>query len=258
MNHFTVKGSISDIDISTGDEIEELAKCFNSMANNLKTYDDRQKAFLQNTSHELKTPLMSIQGYAEAIKDGVVQGAEVEPSLDIIIEESQRLKQVVEDIIYLTRLENFEDRFNFTRTNMKEIIAQAIQTIKPLMEEKNISINIGTGINFIGNFDKEKLIRAFINVLGNCTRYARSSILIQGKEIYGGVEIYIQDDGPGFKVGEADKIFDRFYKGDSGGTGLGLAIGQNIIVGHGGSIAAFNNNSGGAVFKIFIPCTGQI
>ena len=253
MNLFSLKGPLPPLDIPPGDEIGELAHCFNNMADKLKFYDERQKDFLQNTSHELKTPLMSIQGYAEAIKDGVVQGEELQPCLDIIIDECQRLKRVVEDFIYLTRLESIEENFKFTLTNLGEIVTQAVQVIKPLAIERDILIDSNAELDFTGNFDKEKLARAFINILGNCVRYAHARVSIQSCRTDRGTEIYIQDDGPGFNDNEAEKIFDRFYKGDKGDIGLGLAISRSIISGHGGSITANNRGAGGAVFKIFIP-----
>lgn len=253
MNRFSVNRPILLLNIPPGDEIGELAHCFDNMANKLQLYDQRQKDFLQNTSHELKTPLMSIQGYAEAIKDGVVEGEEVDQSLDIIINECQRLKRVVENFIYLTRLESMEENFNFTPGNLQDIINQVLQIIKPLAEEKNILLESGAELDFDSNFDQEKLARAFINILGNCIRYARGKVSIKGDRTPTGIEIYIKDDGPGFKGNEAAKIFERFYKGENGDTGLGLAISRNIITGHGGAITADNSPEGGALFKVFIP-----
>ncbi|MDK2823894.1 MAG: hypothetical protein PWQ67_489 [Clostridia bacterium] len=253
MTGFSPKNSPVPLKIKTGDEIEELAICFNKMVNKLKSYDDQQKKFLQNTSHELKTPLMSIQGYAEAIKDGVVEGKEMEESLAIIIEESQRLKKVVEEIIYLTKLENVEDIFNFEEGNIGEVIRKAIKSVKPLLDEKNIQINLKGNFDYLGKFDSEKIKRAFINILGNCVRYAKSTIIIEVTRAGNNLEIFIKDDGPGFKDGEEKRIFDRFYKGNKGGTGLGLAITKAIIEGHQGMIEAFNNSSYGAGFKIHLP-----
>jgi signal transduction histidine kinase len=196
---------------------------------------------------------MSIQGYAEAIKDGVVEGKEMEESLAIIIEESQRLKKVVEEIIYLTKLENVEDIFNFEEGNIGEVIRKAIKSVKPLLDEKNIQINLKGNFDYLGKFDSEKIKRAFINILGNCVRYAKSTIIIEVTRAGNNLEIFIKDDGPGFKDGEEKRIFDRFYKGNKGGTGLGLAITKAIIEGHQGMIEAFNNSSYGAGFKIHLP-----
>lgn len=253
MNNFSVKGPIPELGIQTGDEIGELAQCFSSMASKLKAYDEVQKIFLQNTSHELKTPLMSIQGYAEAIKDGIVEGEEIERSLDIIIEESQRLKRVVEEIIYLTRLENVNDNFSFKWANLGEIVEKSIRSLSQMAQEWEIDIRVEGDFNLDSYCDEEKLERVFINIISNGFRYAHSSISINCAVINGKTEITIADDGVGFKTGEESQIFDRFYRGEHGGTGIGLAIARAIIEGHQGSIEAYNGEYGGAVFKIQLP-----
>jgi len=242
-----------ELQINTGDEIEELATSFNQMARKLKQYDIMQKKFLQNASHELKTPLMAIQGNVEAIKEGVVEGNEVQESLDIIIEESQRLKKVVEEIIYLTKLENADDAFSYETVDLEEIVKGAVKTLKPLADQKGLMIHMENQWNVTGRWDKEKMKRAFINILGNSIRYGKKHIYMENRIMEDSIEIDIIDDGDGLKAGEESKIFDRFYKGDKGGTGIGLAITKAIIEGHQGKISAYNHSTYGAVFHIVLP-----
>lgn len=253
MTNFSLKGSTPELTISTGDEIEELAACFSDMTKKLKSYDMQQKKFLQNTSHELKTPLMSIQGYAEAIKDGVVEGEEMQESLDIIIKESKRLKRTVEEMIYLIKLDNVEETFCFEAACIQDIINEALRTIRPLADAKNIAIKVEGDCGYKGSFDTEKLVRAFINILGNAVRYAEKEIKISCKAHDAYFEIVIEDDGLGFQDGEENKVFERFYKGEKGGTGIGLAITKAIVNGHGGSIHAYNVEPRGAAFRIMMP-----
>lgn len=253
MSNFSVKDHQDHLDIKTGDEIEELAKCFSSMINRIKGYDAQQKKFLQNTSHELKTPLMSIQGYAEAIKDGIVEGKEIHESLEIIVEESQKLKKIVDELIYLVKLDHIDETFHFQKIMIQEIIEQAIKSIKPLADSKNIEIMMDGDWHAEGNYDKEKLERAMINILGNAVRYAEKTISISCSVLNKHIEITIHDDGMGFKAGEEEKIFERFYKGINGNTGLGLPITKAIIEGHKGHIRAYNHTPKGAVFQITLP-----
>lgn len=253
MQSFSVLRPLPELNVCTGDEIEELADCFQEMASNLQAYDESQRIFLQNTSHELKTPLTSIQGYAEAIKDGVVEGPEVEESLDIIISESQRLKRIVEEIIYLTRLENVEDQFRLEEGDLLPVLQQVLRTLKPLAGERGVNLKMQNEVEIRGAFDAEKMERAFINVIGNCVRFARSMVAVGIVNKGSGYLIEVIDDGPGFKPGEEKHVFDRFYRGDPGGTGLGLAISQVIIAGHQGNITATNRPEGGALFQIFLP-----
>ncbi len=253
MINFSIDNFHEYPDINTGDEIEELDKSFKEMAERIKRYNKQQKIFLQNTSHELKTPLMSIQGYAEAIKDGVVEGKELEESLNIIIEESQRLKKTVDEIIYLVKIENVEENFNFEEVDLSEIIFKSIKTIKSLADEKNINIDVQIEKECIVKIDSEKMMRALVNILGNCIRYAENKISINARYKYEKIEIIIKDDGEGFKDGEENKIFERFYKGRNGSTGIGLAITKAIIERHNGNVYAYNGTPKGAVFKIELP-----
>lgn len=253
MTHFSFSGDSHKPMIHTRDEIEELAECFNDLAQKLRNYDVQQKRFLQNTSHELKTPLMSIQGYAEAIKDGVVEGPEMLESLDVIIDESKRLKKIVEEMVYLIKLDNVEETFDFQEACLGDIIAQSVKSVKALADAKGIYIKVNGDQSLKGSFDSEKLIRAFINILSNGVRYAESEIQIDCSIGSHDIEIIIRDDGKGFAEGEEKKVFERFYKGEKGITGIGLAITKAIVEGHNGKIEAYNSSSKGAIFKIVLP-----
>lgn len=253
MTNFSFKDNQQELKIETGDEIEELAECFSAMVQKLKRYDVQQKRFLQNTSHELKTPLMSIQGYAEAIKDGIVEGNEMQEGLDVIIDESKRLKKIIDEMIYLTRLDNVEETFHFEMVSIQEVIEQSIKSVKSLANAGGINLKAEGDCTCEGNFDKEKLSRAIINILSNGIRYAENEITINWKAYDNYLEINIIDDGKGFQNGEENKVFERFYKGEKGGTGIGLAITKAILTGHNGQIEAFNAIPKGAAFKIILP-----
>ncbi len=253
IKNFSIKSS-KKVNIKTGDEIEEISECFNELTDKLKAYNDQQVQFLQNTSHELKTPLMSIQGYAEALKDGILDEDESKESFNIIISECQRLKKVVNEIIYLTKLESLQENYKFEDIKIEDAVLDAVKSVKSLADEKGITINFKSEISITAKLDKDKIKQAVINILGNCIRYADKTvdIIIAGRCSF--VDIKIMDDGPGFEEGEEEKIFNRFYKGENGGSGIGLPIAKAIIDSHKGNINAFNNqNKRGAVFIITIP-----
>jgi len=241
------------IDIRTGDEIEDLANSFSQMSDKIRAYDERQRQFLQNVSHELKTPLMSIQGNAEGIKEGIIDQEDVNESLDIIINESQKLKNTINEIILLTKLENIDENYIFTICNINDIINNSINNIKIIATNENINIYYNK-VDYLLNLDGEKMIRALNNILINCIRYAQNFIKIEvATNDNGFILIRVIDDGSGFLNGEENKVFDRFYKGKNGQTGLGLSITKAIIEGHNGEIKAYNNSPKGAVFEIYIP-----
>lgn len=253
MTNFSLHNFPDDFILKTGDEIEELSVCFSSLVNKLKEYDKQQKIFLQNASHELKTPLMSIQGYADAIKEGVVEGEEINESLDIIVDQCVRMKKTIEEITYLTKLENADEIFNFEDINMKHIILPLIKEIKPLAEEKRINIKIVGNLDFQCSLDEYKIKRALLNIVSNGIRYAKEEIIIEFVERETNYDVIIKDDGLGFEPGEESVIFDRFYTGEGGNTGLGLSITKAIIQGHKGKITAKNKEHSGALFKIILP-----
>ncbi|HEY9062553.1 MAG TPA: HAMP domain-containing sensor histidine kinase [Pseudobacteroides sp.] len=238
------------IHMPVDDELQEFVSNINTMSDKLESYDKAQKTFLQNASHEFRTPLMSIQSYAEGIKYDVV---EKNNASDIIIDETKRMTHLVEDLLYLSRLDTIEENYRFESLDFNELIYSCIERMNGIAIKSSINIisNISTG-NSVINGDFEKLSRAFTNIMGNCIRYAKSTIYVSSKLVGGNtIEIMISDDGPGIDQNELPYIFDRFYKGKKGHFGLGLAISKNVIEKHKGTISAKSSNNG-AVFKVVL------
>ncbi len=237
--------------INTGDELEELADAFNEMSGQLAEYDRSQKEFFRNASHELKTPLMSVQGYAEAIKDGIIPDKEKEQSLQLIIRESKRMKALVEEFVYLSKMETLKENYTFKRMNLADTVLEAVHSVHSLALEKGIAIDTEVAKNGITvNGDPEKIHRLLLNILSNAVRCAHTFVRL---ELHKNAKIIISDDGIGFKEEETEIVFEPFYKGENGGSGLGLAISRAIVENHGGTINAGNNPSGGACITINLP-----
>lgn len=245
----------TDLDIHTGDELEELAKSFSNMANKLKQNNEQQIKMLQNMSHALKTPLMAIQGHTEAIIEGIVVGNEVRESLETIKQESQHLKKTIENIIYLYRMENVKESFHFETADLRTVIDNAIGNVKLTATKKGITIEVNCTDYCEGLFDGEKLEEAFVNILSNCIRYAETHIKINCVKENNIIFITIEDDGTGFKNNEDKLVFDRYYKGEKGNSGIGLDITRAIVEGHNGSISVRNGSDKGAVFEIKLLAT---
>nr|WP_284703729.1 HAMP domain-containing sensor histidine kinase [Clostridium swellfunianum] len=209
------------------------------------------KTFLQNSSHELRTPLMSIQGYAEGIKYGVVENKD--KAVEIIIDESKRLSSLVEDLLYLSKIDTMQENLNIEAVNAENFLRSCIERIRgiALYENRNIRLHIDNSDSVL-NIDEEKFSRSILNILANSLRYAKENI-----DIFFSIEdsysvIKILDDGSGLEEEDIPRIFDRFYKGKGGKYGLGLAIAKTIVEKHKGSITAENNPQGGAYFKIIL------
>lgn len=236
------------IDINTGDELQELGDTINDLARKLKDYDLAQKRFFQNVSHELKTPLMSIQGYAEGIKDGVFK----EDGIEVILNETTRMRKLVNDIIYLSKLETAND-FNFAETDINEIIRKSVEKFEGAAKLRNIEIEMKLDGPGQIRGDEEKLLQAVANLLSNAVKYARSKICVLKEVKDSRVIIEVADDGEGIDSEELDRVFERFYKGKDGDTGIGLSIVKTIVEKHGGKVSAYNRKNRGAVFRIEIP-----
>lgn len=233
------------------DELNEFVNNINIMSEKLETYDKAQKTFMQNASHEFRTPLMSIQSYAEGIKYGVTDSS---VSADIIIDESKRLTQLVENLLYLSRLDAIEENYFFSALDINEVIRSCAERMSVIAAKNNIAIVANLPEKAVKiTADEEKLSRAINNILSNCIRYAKNIIRIKSELIdESTVKIIISDDGPGFEETMLSNIFDRFHKGVKGNFGLGLAISKNVIEKHNGKITAKNSESG-AVIQIDLP-----
>lgn len=240
--------------IESDDELAELASTFNDMAAQLERYDISIRRFFQGASHELKTPLMSIQGYAEGIRDGLFTGDQLNRALDVIAKECQRLKSIVDEMIHLTRSQGPGETYNFLPQNLKTIMDEVVESLGGYALEKQVTIDVpGDSIKIIG--DREKLRRLFGNLLANAVRHAKKQVTVRAHlaDDERSLQIIIQDDGEGFSAQDLKHAFDYFYKGPNGSTGLGLAIARLIVEEHGGTITISNAPEGGAVVELTLP-----
>lgn len=239
--------------VHTGDEWEDISVAFADMVQSLQSYDEAQKRFLQNASHELKTPLMAIRGYAEGIRDGVFTGSESSRILDIVVQESVRMKKLVDELIYLSKLETLEEIYDFTPTSFQKVIRQTIELLAPLAKQRQVElVRQQEKTELFLNIDMEKMEQALINIIGNAIRHAKSCVVIKvSYEEF--IYLVIEDDGEGFHDDDAARVFERFFHGAKGDTGLGLSVARAIIEKHHGAIFAENGTMGGARFQVRLP-----
>ena len=211
---------------------------------------ERQQTFFQNASHELKTPLMAIQGYAEGIQAGVMDTGS---AAEVILKESDRMTGLVDELLDISKIDMGRQPLTLSEMDVRELLYDSIRAVEPAAA--------GGGITITPDFpetpvmvscDDTRLRRAVTNILSNGVRYARSELRLTCRADKRYVTIRIQDDGDGIAEADLPHIFDRFYMGRSGKSGIGLALTKEIIHLHKGTIRAYNGD-GGAVFEISIP-----
>ena len=153
------------------------------MVQSLRACDEGQKRFLQNASHELKTPLMAIRGYAEGLRDEVFDPEEAHRVLDIIAQESVRLKRIVDDLIYLSKLETLDEVYHFVQFDMAIAIYKTIERIHPLAKEKGIRIMPDVPEHMVfALVDRDKIVQALLNHAANAIRHAKRQIYAENIE----------------------------------------------------------------------------
>ena len=211
---------------------------------------ERQQTFFQNASHELKTPLMAIQGYAEGIQAGVMDAG---GAAEVILSESDRMTELVDELLDISKIDMGRQQLTLSEMDIRELLYDSIRAVEPTAAAGGITITPDfPETPVMVSCDDTRLRRAVTNILSNGVRYARSELRLTCRADKRYVTIRIQDDGDGIAEEDLPHIFDRFYMGKSGKSGIGLALTREIIHLHKGTIRAYNGD-GGAVFEISIP-----
>lgn len=254
--YFEVAGSPI---IGTQNEWKGVLLVFHDITE-LKKLEQMRKDFVANVSHELKTPITSIKGFSETLLDGAMKDeATLEAFLKIILNESDRLQMLIEDLLDLSRIEQQGFHLNIEEIDIAILMHEIMTLLKGKAEEKNILLRfapISTPLFIKGDYSRLKQV--FINLLSNAITYTPIGgyVEIDVKENEEKVYIQIKDTGIGIDMVEIPRIFERFYRVDkarsrnSGGTGLGLAIVKHIVEAHKGSISVTSVKEKGTTFTI--------
>ena len=208
---------------------------------------ERQQTFFQNASHELKTPLMAIQGYAEGIQAGVMDAG---GAAEVILAESDRMTELVDELLDISKIDMGRQPLTLSEMDIRELLYDSIRAVEPTAAAGGITITPDfPETPIMVKCDDAQMRRAVTNILTNGLRYARSELCLTCRVDKHHVTIRIQDDGDGIAEADLPHIFDRFYMGKSGKSGIGLALTKEIIHLHKGTIRAYNGDTG-AVFEI--------
>jgi signal transduction histidine kinase len=245
--------------ISRQDELGLLATDLNWMSDQLAATDQARRAFLANVSHEFLTPVTNIQVTLEALQAGAAADPELaERFIENAVEETERLKVLVEELLDLGRLEAGAAPVRPEPCRLRELLERSVRAVESRLHANQVDYEIvGPEVEVLG--DAQRLQQVFLTVLDNAVKYSapETSLSLSLTPSPKEVEISIGDQGPGFLEEDLPRVFDAFYVGDpsrSGtGTGLGLAIARRIVEAHGGRISASRAPGGGARVSIVLP-----
>lgn len=266
INEATKKVALGEYDIELEskreDEIGELTNNFNKMTHGLKSTENLQKEFINNVSHEIKTPVSSIEGFAKFLKDKNLTQEEREEYASIIIEEAKRLENLTGKILKLSKLNNQEIITNKQEIEVAEQIRKAISLLEPKWSKKDIKINVSLEEKiFLG--DEDLIFQVWVNIIDNAIKFSNEggSIDIKVYEKDGNINVEIKDRGIGMKEEELEKVYDRFYQIDRShskeGSGLGLAIVKRIVELSEGKIEIKSKENKGTTVIVKLPVTSE-
>ncbi|MBN1145955.1 MAG: HAMP domain-containing histidine kinase [Anaerolineales bacterium] len=257
-------------------EVQVVAKAFNEMGERMQASQRAQRDFIANVSHDLKTPLTSIQGFAQAILDGTAEQPEAaRQAAEVIYSEAGRMHRMVQDLLELARLDSGAVAFQRSALDPGKLLHGVVQKFTPQAQQGQVSLRLSFGdasgdtlpSGYLPEIsgDADRLAEVFSNLVDNALKHTPpgGQVVVYARPVENWVETRVADTGPGIPEAELERIFERFYQTDKSrrggvgrGVGLGLAIAREIVQAHGGSITAQNRSGeavSGSVFIVRLP-----
>jgi len=226
---------------------------FNRMAEELSSVELLKTDFISNVSHELKTPMATINGYATLLSGEEALNEEYREYAEVIMNTSRRLAELVDSVLLLSRVDNQVIITDNTVLRLDEQLRQVLVSLEPRWSEKNLELDVNLEeTEFFGN--ESLLYHVWLNLLGNAVKFAESKVSVELKSTPEVLTVEVSDDGQGIEESAMRHIFDRFYQGDGShkaeGNGLGLAIAKRVVDLMEGEIFAENLPEKGCKFTV--------
>jgi len=245
-------------------EVRELTRAFNAMIDRVRSSQTSQRNFVANVSHELKTPLTSVQGFAQAILDGTASTpAEQKQAAEVIYNESGRMHRMVLDLLDLARLDAGTADLKMTQVDMRVLLDSITEKFSLQAQKSGISLVLDLPLDFLTLVaDGDRLAQVFTNLVDNALRHTSPGgrVTLQAHITHTEMEIRVVDTGSGIPPEAIPHIFERFYQadpsrlgGEKHGAGLGLAIVHEILAAHSGRITVRSQEGLGTTFTVHLP-----
>ncbi len=256
-------GRYEVLDPGGPEEVRSLGRAINDMAARMQASQQAQRDFVANVSHELKTPLTSIQGFAQAIVDGTVEDQEGrEHAAGVIYEEANRLRRLVDDLLELARFDSGQMKIARERVDLQVLLRSLAERLSVRAQEAQVilTVQVGDPTPIVG--DGDRLAQVFTNLVDNAIKHTQpgGKVRLWCEQSQGWVSVHIDDSGAGIPPDELSRIFERFYQldkarasGGERGAGLGLAIAREIVTSHGGRLTAQSELGRGSRFTVQLP-----
>lgn len=207
-----------------------------------------RQEFLDDFSHEVRTPLTGLRSAAETLEQGGLTADDEETLRHVIARQTARIERLVNDLSELNRIESGQLVLERRPESLREVLAEVVQDFS------RIVIN---GEDAVVDVDAARAQQIFTNIIDNAVKHGGGAVTIDLARENGEAVVRVSDEGPGIPQGEFERIFHRFYRVDRSrsqpGTGLGLAIAKHLVVAHGGTVRAYNRAGGGATFEVRLP-----
>ncbi|WNQ09194.1 HAMP domain-containing sensor histidine kinase [Paenibacillus aurantius] len=255
------------VDAASEDEVGQLARSFNFMAEQLQQWEDTRQEFLTNISHELRSPLTTLRGLIAAMNDGVIPKEDHPRYLKICGHEVQRLQRLVNDLLDLAKIQNSPDPFHLTAVDVFSRTRDIIDLLAPAFDRKELRLQVWTPEQtekdepLFVELDPDRYAQVVNNLLYNAMQFtpAGGEVTVWLGTEEGRFLLKVKDTGIGMSPEEIARIWDRFYKADasrglpSEGTGLGLTITRHLVTGMGGTIEVASVHGEGTEFTVSFP-----
>lgn len=250
------------IDPHGPEEVRRLAGAFNKMASQVMRSDQSMRDLLANVSHELKTPLTSIQGFSQAMIDGQMRTPEdYAQAARIIHEEAARMRELVDDLLYLSQMQAGVVKLNREPLDLASLLEASLERFRRTAEERRTSLQLDIGPLPTVEAAGRRLEQVFANLVDNAIHHSApgSAVTVRARASNGVVRVDVHNTGSHISEEELPRIFERFYQVDrsrarrGGHAGLGLAIAAEVVEAHGGRIEARSSPEAGTVFTVTLP-----
>ncbi|MBT3338180.1 MAG: HAMP domain-containing histidine kinase [Anaerolineae bacterium] len=254
---------VTEVPVRGPQEVRELAQAFNEMVERVQTTQQSQRDFVANVSHELKTPLTSIQGFAQALLDGAAETPESrQQAAQVIYDESGRMHRMALDLLELARFDAGIVEMEFVPVDVAALLRNADEKFALQANQKEVALQIDTPDPATVMGDGDRLAQVFTNLIDNALKHtsAQDTVHVRAEALSKEIYIRVSDSGAGISPKALPHIFERFYQADPArsrqgkhSSGLGLAIVREIVLAHGGKISVQSEVGKGTTFTLSLP-----